>query len=208
MSSFKSYGKVDEHDQMVLEAKRKTRKRIAIIGLSSIVLVGVVIAAVFGVVSNNNSQSATPHSQSVTNSVVKAVCDVTLYKDSCYNSLGSVVVNHDSDYGPEELFKLSIKVALTQVSKVVEYFKNEHNGVFKGLVSDGRRTKEALRNCRELLGLAVDHLNISLTSGENSSLLEVFEDLQTWLSAAGTNLLHLQAYMILEPNHTSPFLSF
>lgn len=198
MSSFKSYGKVDEHDQMVLEAKRKTRKRIAIIGLSSIVLVGVVIAAAFGVVSNNNSQSAaTPHSQSVTNSVVKVVCDVTLYKESCYNSLGSVVVDHDSDqYGPEELFKLSIKVALTQVSKAVEYFKNEHNGVFKGLVSDGRRTKEALRNCRELLGLAVDHLNISLTSGENSSLLEVFEDLQTWLSAAGTNLLHLQAYMI------------
>ncbi|KAJ1400987.1 Pectinesterase, catalytic [Sesbania bispinosa] len=182
MSSFKSYGKVDEHEQMVLEAKRKTRKRITIISLSTIILAGVVFAAVFGIVSNSSDNSQSGNApQSVANSV-KAVCDVTLYKDSCYRSLGSVV-DSAGQVQPEELFKLSIKVALTEVSKADEYF-SEH-GVFKGLNTDSR-TKEALKNCRDLLDLAVDHLNSTLISGENSSLLDVFEDLQTWLSAAGT----------------------
>ncbi|WJX36547.1 pectinesterase [Trifolium repens] len=185
MSSFKSYGKVNELDQMMLEAKRKTRKRITIIGLSSIIFIGVVIGAVFGVVNNNskNDHDNNASQNSLTNSM-KAVCDVTLYKDSCYESLGSVV-NSGKDVQPEELFKLSINVALTHVSKVIEYF-NDH-GVFKNLIGNDSKNKEALKNCRDLLDLAVDHLNNSLTtSGENSSLFQVFDDLQTWLSAAGT----------------------
>ncbi|WJX30542.1 pectinesterase [Trifolium repens] len=185
MSPFKSYGKVNELDQMMLEAKRKTRKRITIIGLSSIIFIGVVIGAVFGVVNNNskNDHDNNASQNSVTNSM-KAVCDVTLYKDSCYESLHSVV-NSGKDVQPEELFKLSINVALTHVSKIIEYF-NDH-GVFKNLIGNDSRNKEALKNCRDLLDLAVDHLNNSLTtSGENSSLFQVFDDLQTWLSAAGT----------------------
>ncbi|KAK2385909.1 putative pectinesterase/pectinesterase inhibitor [Trifolium repens] len=185
MSPFKSYGKVNELDQMMLEAKRKTRKRITIIGLSSIIFIGVVIGAVFGVFNNNskNDHDNNASQNSLTNSM-KAVCDVTLYKDSCYESLG-FVVNSGKDVQPEELFKLSINVALTHVSKVIEYF-NDH-GVFKNLIGNDSKNKEALKNCRDLLDLAVDHLNNSLTtSGENSSLFQVFDDLQTWLSAAGT----------------------
>lgn len=154
----------------MLEARRKTRKRIIIIGFSSIVLVGVIFAAIFGIVNatQNNSQGDNDdahHNHSVTNSV-KAVCDVTLYKDSCYSSLGSVVDSRQVQ--PEELFKLSMKVALSEVSKAVEYF-NDHE-IFKGL--NDSSTKEALTNFQELLGLAVDHLNSSLTSEDNSSLLE------------------------------------
>ncbi|CAJ2638647.1 unnamed protein product [Trifolium pratense] len=185
MSPFKSYGKVNELEQMMLEAKKKTRKRITIIGLSSIIFVGVVIGAVFGVVNNNskNDHNNNASQNSVTNSM-KAVCDVTLYKDSCYDSLGSVV-NSGKDVQPEELFKLSINVALTHVSKVIEYF-NDH-GVFKNLIGNDSKNKEALKNCRDLLDLAIDHLNNSLTtSGENSSLHQIFDDLQSWLSAAGT----------------------
>lgn len=183
MSFFKSYGKVDEHDQMMLEAKRKTRKRITIISLSSIIFIGVVIAAVLGVVNSKNDDDNNNNASqnSVTNSM-KAVCDVTLYKDSCYNSLSSIV-GSGKEVQPEELFKLSINVALTHVSKAVEYF-NEH-GVFKKLIENSR-TNEALKNCRVLLDLAIDHLNNTLTaSRENSSLHQVFDDLQTWLSAAG-----------------------
>ncbi|KAL2337325.1 hypothetical protein Fmac_011771 [Flemingia macrophylla] len=182
MSSFKSYGKVDEHEQMVLEARRKTRKRITIVGLSSIVLAGVVFAAVFGIVSTTGDTSQGANDVHSVNNSLKAVCDVTLYKDSCYSSLGSVV--ESGQVRPEELFMLSMRVALSQVSKAAEYFGDHDHEVFKGLTDS--RTKEALKNCRELLGLALDHLNSSLSSGENSSLLDVFEDLQTWLSAAGT----------------------
>lgn len=198
MHFIKSYGKLDENEQMMLEAKRKTRKRITIISLSSIILVGVVLAAVFIVVNNNNNSKSDNDSsspQAMTNSV-KAVCDVTLYKDSCYSSLNSVV-NSGKVVQPEELFKFSMIVALTQVSKAVEYF-NENGVVFNGLKEN--RTKEALKNCRDLLDLAVDHLNSSLSTGENSSLPDVFEDLQTWLSAAGTIIFCYIVKYIFSPS--------
>ncbi|KHN26433.1 Putative pectinesterase/pectinesterase inhibitor 24 [Glycine soja] len=170
---------------MVLEARRKTRKRITIIGLSSIVLAGVIFAAIFGIVSTTHDNSQDANDAHTVTSSLRAVCDVTLYKDSCYSSLGSVVDSRQVQ--PEELFILSMKLALSEVSKAVEYFSDHHlDGVFKGLKLMDGRTKEGLKNCKELLGLAVDHLNSSLTSGEKSSVLDVFEDLKTWLSAAGT----------------------
>ncbi|KAJ1381485.1 Pectinesterase, catalytic [Sesbania bispinosa] len=184
MSSLKAYGKIDEADQAMLEVRRKTRKRITIISLSTIVLIGVVCAAVFGTIAHNNGHDDDDNNnaQSLSsNSVVKAVCDVTLYKDSCYSSLSPLV--HSGHVQPQELFLLSIQVAFNEVSRAVEYFSEQ--GDFKGLSVDNR-TKEALKNCGDLLGLAADHLNSSLSSGEKSSLLDVLEDLKTWLSASGT----------------------
>lgn len=183
MSSFKSYGKVDESEQAMLEVRRKTRKRITIIALSTIVLIGVLSAAVFGTVAhnnnNNNSNDADNNAASVSNSV-KAVCDVTLYKDACYSSLGSLA--HSGQVSPEELFLLSIKVALAEASKAAEYFSEK--GGFSGLNVDDR-IMEDFKNCKDLLGLAVDHLSSSLASGGKFSLVDVLEDLRTWLSAAG-----------------------
>ncbi|XP_014523121.1 putative pectinesterase/pectinesterase inhibitor 24 [Vigna radiata var. radiata] len=183
MSSFKSYGKVDESEQAMLEVRRKTRKRMTIIALSTIVLIGVLCAAVFGTVAhnnNNNSNDADNNAASVSNSV-KAVCDVTLYKDACYSSLGSLA--HSGQVSPEELFLLSIKVALAEASKAAEYFSEK--GGFSGLNVDDR-IMEDFKNCKDLLGLAVDHLSSSLASGGKFSLVDVLEDLRTWLSAAGT----------------------
>lgn len=186
MSSFKAYGKVDETDQAMLQVHRKTRKRIIIITLSTMVLIGIVLAAVFGTTARNNdndnenSKGGKNNAQSLS-SFVKTVCDVTLYKDACYSSI-SPLVHSGQQVRPEELFVLSIQVALNEVSNAVQYF-SEH-GAFNGLNVDSR-TKEALSNCKDLLGLAVDHLNSSLSSGGKSSLLGVLEDLETWLSAAG-----------------------
>uniref|UniRef100_A0A1S4AA64 Pectinesterase n=2 Tax=Nicotiana TaxID=4085 RepID=A0A1S4AA64_TOBAC len=44
---------------------------------------------------------------------------------------------------------------------------------------------KALESCHELLSLALDHLNDTLSVAENS-LLDGFDDLRTWLSSAGT----------------------
>ncbi|KAK7342994.1 hypothetical protein VNO80_25955 [Phaseolus coccineus] len=180
MSSFKSYGKVDESEQAMLEVRSKTRKRITIIALSTIVLIGVVCAAVFGTVAHHNNNNNSNDAPSVSSSV-KAVCDVTLYKDACYSSLGSLV--NSGQVRPEDLFLLSIKVALGEASKAVEYFSEK--GGFSGLNVD-KKTMEDFKNCKDLLGLAVDHLNSSLASGGKFSLVDVLEDLRTWLSAAGT----------------------
>ncbi|CAL0328790.1 unnamed protein product [Lupinus luteus] len=182
MSSSQFYGKVDESDQVILLARRRTRKRITIIALSTIVLVSIVCAAVFGTVAhkNDNDNVDANNSNSLSNAV-KVVCDVTLYQDACYRSLGPMV--QSGQVTPEDLFKLSIQVALAEVNNAAKKFSDQGNF---DVVNTDSRTKLALKNCNDLLGLAIDHLNSSLSSGENSSLLDVLDDLKTWLSAAGT----------------------
>ncbi|XP_061350475.1 probable pectinesterase/pectinesterase inhibitor 46 [Gastrolobium bilobum] len=177
MSFLNTYGKVDDADQAILEVRRKTRKRITIISLSTIVLIGIVCAAVFGTVARNNSKDN--KAQTFSNAV-SAVCDVTLYKDACYRSLSPLV--HSGQVQPVDLFLLSINVALTEVSRAVQYFSDQ--GVFSGL--NDNNTKQAFQNCQDLMGQAIDHLNSSLSAGGNSSFLVVLDDLRTWLSAAGT----------------------
>ncbi|XP_058753970.1 putative pectinesterase/pectinesterase inhibitor 24 [Vicia villosa] len=187
MSNFKAYGKVDETDQAIFEVRRRSRRRITIISLSTIVLVGIVFAAVFGTVAHNNARNNDnndDNNDQSLSSAVKAICDVTLYKDSCESTL-SPLVHSGQQIRPEELFKLSIQVALTAVSRGVEYF-SEHGAFDEMNLNLDNRTKKALLNCKDLLDLAVDHLNSSLAYGGKSSLVDVLEDLETWLSASGT----------------------
>ncbi|KAL9997471.1 putative pectinesterase [Helianthus debilis subsp. tardiflorus] len=164
----KSYGKLDEADQM---RPRKTRKRIAVIALSSLILVIVVVSAVVGTTSskdqNRNGNGNDSQSQSALASI-KAVCASTLYPDTCYSSLSSLV-NSSTRIQPDELLRLSVLVAVNELSKA--------------------STRPELKNCSELLDLALDHLNDTLSSATDvdlKSLGGLFDDLMTWLSAAGT----------------------
>ncbi|KAM1285414.1 hypothetical protein ACFX13_028902 [Malus domestica] len=177
MSSIKSYGKIDESDQARLDACRETRKRVAIISLSSIVLVCVVVAAVVGTTVHNKSGGNSKGSAISTS--VKAVCDVTLYQDSCYSSLGPLV--NSNNVKPEEIFKLAIQVAINELSKAATHFSAD--GVLNATAKD-TQSVAALKDCQDLLSLALDHLNDSLS--DTKSLVDVFDDLKTWLSSSGT----------------------
>ncbi|VVA28015.1 PREDICTED: pectinesterase [Prunus dulcis] len=177
MSSFKAYGKVNELEQSRLDARRKTRRRVVIISLSSIVLVCVVVAAVVGTTIHKNNSGGKQGSSLSTS--VKAVCDVTLYQDSCYSSLGALV--NSTNAKPEDLFKLAIRVAINELSKAASRFSGD--GILNGTSND-TLSKAALENCQELLSLALDHLNDSLS--DDKSLFDVFDDLKTWLSSSGT----------------------
>ncbi|KAL3502233.1 hypothetical protein ACH5RR_036682 [Cinchona calisaya] len=184
MASLNSYGKVNEADQERLVARRKTRKRITIIGLSSIVLVAVIVAAVVGATqSKNGSKSAVNDNQSLSiSSSIKAACSVTLYPDSCYNSLSPLVKS--GNVKPQDIFELSVQVALNELAKVSEAFTE--NGGFQRLnITDNKMALAAFESCQELLSLALDHLNCSLTKSGNTSF-DAFDDLRTWLSSAGT----------------------
>ncbi|XP_076925641.1 putative pectinesterase/pectinesterase inhibitor 24 [Bidens hawaiensis] len=168
MSSLNPYGKVSEADQIRLDGQRKTRKRIALIALSSLILVIVVVAAVVGTThkKDHNNKANDSQTQSALASI-KAVCDTTLYPDTCYTSLSSLV--NSTHVQPDELLKLSVVVAMNELSKV--------------------STLPELKNCTELLDLALDHLNDTLSSASEANLVSigsVLDDLMTWLSAAGT----------------------
>ncbi|KAJ6727531.1 PECTINESTERASE/PECTINESTERASE INHIBITOR 24-RELATED [Salix purpurea] len=124
------------------------RKRITIISLSSILLVAIVAAAVVGTRAGNSKKGGADNSLSTS---VKAVCDVTLYKDSCYNSLAPAA--KPDQLQPDELFKLAIQVARNELSKASQYFSKD-GGV--------------------------------LYNGQGVSVIDIVDDLRTWLSTSGT----------------------
>ncbi|KAL2550244.1 putative pectinesterase/pectinesterase inhibitor 46 [Forsythia ovata] len=178
MASLNPYGKLNEAEQERLVARRNTRRRITIIGLSSIVLVAVIVATVVGVSHSKDGKSGAKNKP--ISSSIKATCDVTLYPDSCYNSLSPLMKS--GNFKPEDIFKLAVQVAIDELSKSSKDLFDI--GIKKFNVTD-KMTLAALESCHELISLALDHLNNSL-SIEDMKLFEVFEDLRTWLSSACT----------------------
>lgn len=190
MKSFKGYGKVDELEEQAF--RRKTRKRCIILIVSSIVLVAVIIGAVAGTLitkrnndndSDNNSVPSTPTSPSAS---LKAVCSVTQYPDSCFSSISSLEASN-STTDPEQLFQLSLKVAVNELSKL--------SSLPDELIakSNDTKIKHALADCKDLFEDAVDRLNDSISSmnvdGNKDDLLTVskINDMKTWLSSTITD---------------------
>ncbi|KAJ6433115.1 hypothetical protein OIU84_020195 [Salix udensis] len=179
--SLKAYGKLDEAEQARLVARRRTRKRIAIISLSSILLVAIVVAAVVGTRASGGDSKKGGADKPLSTSV-KAVCDVTLYKDSCYNSLAPVA--KPDQIQPEELFRLAIQVAKNELSKASQHFSKDGGALYNGVKDN--MTIAALENCQELLSLALDHLDDSLQAGHGVNVIDIADDLRSWLSTSGT----------------------
>ncbi|XP_073306768.1 putative pectinesterase/pectinesterase inhibitor 24 [Primulina huaijiensis] len=172
------YDKLDEAEQERLVARRKTRRRIAIIVMSSIVLVAVVVATVVGVSETNNKKSGAEDTS--LSSPIKAMCNLTLYPDSCYNSM--VPLMKSNNFKPQDFFKLSVQVAIDELAKASTNFAENVSKKFN--ITDNS-TLSAIETCEELFSLSLDHLNNSIST-KNTNLLEAFDDLQTWLSSAGT----------------------
>ncbi|CAN6992046.1 unnamed protein product [Brassica rapa subsp. trilocularis] len=169
-----SYGKVDEREHVTLEARRNSRKRIAIIVVSLLVLVGIVIGAVFGTMANKKSTTVETNDNGDSISVsVKAVCDVTLHKDKCFETVGSAP--NASSLNPEQLFIYAVKITIAEATKALNAFS-----------SSGDNT--TMHACVELLDLTIDNLENTLTSSQNGdvTLPELVSDLRTWLSSAET----------------------
>lgn len=180
MASLNPWGKLDEVENERLMARRKTRKRIIIIAISFIVLVSIIVGAVVGVDKNKSSQHNDDVSSSSIVSTIRAVCNLTLYPDSCISSLSRYAAKGNA-LKPQDIYKMSILVALNEISAASDNFLQSET--FKN-INDPAAAK-AVQSCHELLSLAFDHLNETLSVAE-SSLLDAFDDLRTWLSSAGT----------------------
>ncbi|KAF8106599.1 hypothetical protein N665_0137s0050 [Sinapis alba] len=171
-----SYGKVDEREHVTLEARRNSRKRITIIVVSLLVLVGIVTGAVFGTMSNKKSTTVETNANGDSISVsVKAVCDVTLHKDKCFETVGTAP--NASSLNPEQLFIYAVKITIVEATKARNAFS-----------SSVANTTKAMHACVELLDLTIDNLNNTLTSSSNGdvTLPKLCSDLRTWLSSAET----------------------
>ncbi|KAI3786232.1 hypothetical protein L1987_45367 [Smallanthus sonchifolius] len=141
----------------------KSCKRIVVILVSTVLLLAVIIGAVAGtaILKHHNDKNSGEQSQL---SAIKAVCSQTQYPQSCYSSL-----DKSNTTDPEDLFKLSLKVALNSLSALSSLPET----LMK--TANNENDKEALKVCTKVFNDAMD--------GENLKI----DDLRTWLSAALTN---------------------
>ncbi|XVF86990.1 hypothetical protein PTKIN_Ptkin18bG0084700 [Pterospermum kingtungense] len=184
IQSFKGYGKVDVAEELAY--KRKTRKRLIIIIVSVLVLIGVIVGVLAGTLIHRGSDSspkAVPSPELTPAASLKTVCSVTQYPASCFSSISSLESSNTTD--PEILFKLSLKVAIDELSRLSQYPTE-----LEGETND-TQVKSALRVCGNVFDDALDRLNDSASSlevgGDKLLSQSKIDDLKTWLSTAITD---------------------
>uniref|UniRef100_A0A803KNY0 pectinesterase n=1 Tax=Chenopodium quinoa TaxID=63459 RepID=A0A803KNY0_CHEQI len=151
--------------------------RVAVITLSSLLLVGLIASVTFSFVSHNwgknNNQKLAASSKAV-----QAICNPTDYKDACLKSLATVRTDD-----PKELIKaafVSAKAELIDISK--------NSMVLKELEKDPK-TAAAVKDCKELLQDAIDDFQRSFDEISKSDMTQAnsaLENLKIWLSATRT----------------------
>ncbi|KAI9119714.1 hypothetical protein K1719_009103 [Acacia pycnantha] len=187
VKSFKGYGKVDELEQRAFQ--KKTRRRLIILGVSCIVLIAIVATAVAATIIHRRSNSSSssdslPPTELTPASSLKAVCAATQYPSSCLSSISSLPNSNTTD--PELLFKLSLQVALDELSNL-----SKLPSKLKPNVKDPRLQK-VIDVCGIVFEDAVDRLNESISSlaggGNGGKILTPAKigDVETWLSSAIT----------------------
>ncbi|KAG8490517.1 hypothetical protein CXB51_015770 [Gossypium anomalum] len=185
INSFKGYGKVDEVEELAF--RRTKRRRLITLIILVLLLLTLITAAVVGIFLHKRSSSSPntlPLPVLTPAASLKAVCSVTQYPASCFSSISSIASSNTTD--PELLFKLSLKVAIDELSRLSNYptkLKAETNDI---------QLKSALQVCETMFDDALDRLNDSATSlevGEGEKLLSDSKigDLKTWLSTAITD---------------------
>uniref|UniRef100_A0A7N0ZRU0 Pectinesterase n=1 Tax=Kalanchoe fedtschenkoi TaxID=63787 RepID=A0A7N0ZRU0_KALFE len=174
------------------EDGNKSKKRIAIIGVSSFILVAMVVAVVGGVSYNNmssdeeaadaapsnNKQGKSDISASV--KAIKSLCQPTDHKKLCEDTLKKSAGNTTD---PKELVKVAFNIA-------IKYINNAANKsqLLDDLEKDPK-SKAALGVCKEMMNYAIGDIEKSFDSlGEFdiSKLDEMLDDLKVWLSGAIT----------------------
>ncbi|KAF8394600.1 hypothetical protein HHK36_020814 [Tetracentron sinense] len=161
-------------------AKRK--KRFAIIGVASLILVAMVVAVAVGVSRSHggNGKSGGGGEMSTSMKAIKVICQPTDYKEACIDSLSSTAGNTTN---PKDLIKVAFKVAMNHINDAVN-----HSAVLIELEKDPRAS-QALNNCHELMDYAIDDLQNSferLGGFDISKFDDLLGDLKIWLSAAIT----------------------
>ncbi|CAN0914121.1 Putative pectinesterase/pectinesterase inhibitor 43 [Linum grandiflorum] len=160
-------------------------KRVAIIGISSILLVAMVIAVTVGVNNNNGGDGGDPagggSNIAASKKAITAICQPADYRDSCEQSLEKSAPNVTD---PKELVKIAFTIAQKSIAEAVV-----KSGALKELDKDPR-THEAIVTCKELMNMSIVELQDCLdkvTEDFDFSRLDNFmADLTTWLSAAMT----------------------
>lgn len=161
----------------------QNKKRYAIIGVSSMLLVAMVVAVTVGV-NLNQDETTDPatgnksHEISSSVKLIKDICQPTDYKQECVESLKSAGTSD-----PKELVQAGFKAAV----KLIQAAANK-SITLKEIEKDPRASK-ALAGCKELMDFAIEELKWSikrLGEFDITKLDEMLIDIKIWLSATIT----------------------
>ncbi|WCJ26905.1 Plant invertase/pectin methylesterase inhibitor superfamily [Euphorbia peplus] len=166
-------------------------KRLFTIGISSFLLVAMVICVTISLDTNDDDEGLTDingkskRSQSMdhisaSTKAIKSMCQPTLYKDTCEKSLHKYAGNTTE---PKELMKFAFKAAEEEV-----LVASNTSDTLKQLEKDNR-TLDALVSCKELMNMSfteLEHAMDKISHLDIGYMDELMEDLRVWISAAIT----------------------
>ncbi|XP_020213145.1 putative pectinesterase/pectinesterase inhibitor 28 [Cajanus cajan] len=160
-------------------------RRIAIIGVSTFLLVAMVVAVTVSVNISNKETSGNEKEESKTRvastmKAVKTLCAPTDYKEDCEESLTAHAGNTTD---PRELIKIAFNVTIGRISDGLQKTQFMHEA------ENDPRTKEALDACKQLMNLSMGELRRSLEKFNKfdlNNLDAILTSLKVWLSGAIT----------------------
>ncbi|KAK6147535.1 hypothetical protein DH2020_018447 [Rehmannia glutinosa] len=173
------------------EYRRKTRKRFIIIAISSVILVMLIIGAIIGILVPIHTKHNPSSFSIMDQDSIKAICNSTLYKDSCYSSIHSLQLSsRQNPDSPIEIFMLSLQVTFNDLISLKSSMSKRLISFTKNVKNDPI-TQNALSNCEHLIQGAIDHVNMSISSLQPENIDNFSEylvsDVRTWLSTAITD---------------------
>ncbi|CAN1219717.1 Putative pectinesterase/pectinesterase inhibitor 28 [Linum perenne] len=167
------------------------KKRFAIIGVSSFLLVAMVIAVTVGVGNQGDDDGGgdiggdigpgQTEDIAASKKAITSICQPADFKMSCESSLEKTAGN-TSD--PRELVKIAFTIAKKSIGEAMVKSETLHQ------LDNDPRTHEALITCKELMNMSMSELQdclVKVSQDFDFTKLEPFmADLKTWLSAAMT----------------------
>ena len=162
----KGYGKVQDlelqHQSPNPNTHTQKKPLVTVVSILAILFLSLTLGAMFGVLvhmaaSNPPDLPSSSSSNSVehdTDSVIKAVCNVTRYPNSCFSSITSSCSSPQKFTNPEAIFKLSLRVAITELSN------------FKNTMISNSNQGAAFANCQSQIKDVVSRLNDSVVAME------------------------------------------
>ncbi|CAI8603490.1 unnamed protein product [Vicia faba] len=162
-------------------------RRITIIGVSTLLLVVMVVAVTVGRNSNHidhedNLEHNRKNHVASTMKAVQNICKPTDFRKECEESL-KVEAEARNVIDPKELIKIAFNVT---IKKLGENFKETD---LMQEVEKDPRSKDALDTCKKLMNLSIDELTKSLEGIGNINLQDIDQilmNLKVWLSGAVT----------------------
>ncbi|XP_047320767.1 pectinesterase-like [Impatiens glandulifera] len=164
-------------------SKDGSKKGIVILGVSSLLLVAMVIAVTVGVSNSggdDDESSKNFNHQDITASAkaVQSICQPTEYKEACEKSLSGANTTDG-----KELVQIAFQAAKKMIMEA-----SENSTLLNDLKNDPR-TKQALDNCKELADTAAMDLQRSfdhMSNVDEGNFDTIISNLKIWLSGALT----------------------